>query len=69
MKLGNLLKLFRMYETGKFVYTKILKPAYLELRKDAYALEDNKRTRNRKKKKSNAVNQKPKRSHKRQPNT
>ncbi|MFN8288078.1 MAG: hypothetical protein U0V74_15085 [Chitinophagales bacterium] len=69
MKLGNLLRLFRMYETGKFVYTKLLKPAYLELRKDAYALDADKRTVNRKKKKSNAINQKPKRSHKRQPNT
>lgn len=69
MKLGRFLKLFRMYETGKFVYSKILKPVYLELRKDAYELEEeDKRTRNRKKKKTNAVHQKSKRSHKRKPN-
>lgn len=55
-----ILKLYRAYKTGKTIYTKILKPFYEELRKDAYSTE-NKRTRNRKKKSPNAVNQKPKR--------
>ena len=36
------LKLFRGYKIGKTIYSKILKPVYLELRKDAYALEDSK---------------------------
>jgi hypothetical protein len=59
-----LLKLYRAYKTGKTLYNKVLKPAYLELRKDAYEL-DKKDTRaqNRKRKtvKKNAVNQKSKR--------
>ncbi len=55
-------RLFKIYSTGKTIYNRVLKPIYQELRKDAYATED-KRTRNRirKKKKTNAVNQKPER--------
>lgn len=52
-----ILKLYRAYKIGKTIYSKILKPFYEELRKDAYATED-KRTTNRKRKKKNAVNKK-----------
>ncbi len=60
-------RIFKIYSTGKTIYNRILKPIYEELRKDAYATED-KRTRNRIKKKSNAVNQKPKRRNSRKAN-
>jgi len=60
-------RLFKIYSTGKTIYKRVLKPIYEELRKDAYATED-KRTRNRIKKKSNAVNQKPKRRNSRKAN-
>ena len=46
----------------------MLKPFYEELRKDAYATEEDKRTKNRKRKKKNAVNQKPKRRNSRKAN-
>jgi hypothetical protein len=36
-----ILKIFRGYKLAKTIYSKVLKPVYLELRKDAYA-EDNK---------------------------
>ena len=38
-----ILKLFSRYELVKTIYTRILKPVYLELRKDAYAEEGQKR--------------------------
>jgi hypothetical protein len=60
-------RIFKIYSTGKTIYNRVLKPIYEELRKDAYATED-KRTRNRIKKKSNAVNQKPKRRNSRKAN-
>ncbi len=61
-------KLFRAYKTGKIIYSKILKPVYEELKRDAYSTE-NKRTRNRKPKKKDAVNKKSERSRKRQTNS
>ena len=67
-----ILRLYRLYKTGKTLYTKVLKPVYEELRKDAYALDAaDKRARNRKSKskKNDAVHQKPKRGRKRQPDT
>ena len=63
-----ILKLYRAYKTGKTIYSKMLKPFYEELRKDAYATEEDKRTKNRKRKKKNAVNQKPKRRNSRKAN-
>ena len=62
--------LFKAYGRGKFVYNKILKPIYLELRKDAYATETEPVTEKIKKKtnKKNAVNQKSQRSHQRKTN-
>jgi hypothetical protein len=35
-----ILKIFRGYQIAKTIYTKVLKPIYLELRKDAYAEDD-----------------------------
>ncbi len=61
-------RIFKIYSTGKTIYKRILKPIYEELRKDAYASDD-KRTRNRTKKKNNAVNQKPKRRNSRKANS
>jgi hypothetical protein len=62
-------RLYKLYKTGKTLYTRVLKPVYEELRKDAYANDTDKRTLNRKKKgNKNAVNQKPKRSNKRKAN-
>ncbi len=62
--IGRLFKFFRFYQSGKMLYSKVLKPVYEELRKDAYASEPDKYTRNKKRKtvKKNVVNQKPKRS-------
>jgi hypothetical protein len=63
--------IFKLYGRGKFVYNRILKPVYLELRKDAYA-EDTEPVKEKTKKKTkrkNAVNQKSKRSHQRQANS
>ncbi len=60
-------RLFKIYSTGKTIYKRVLKPIYEELRKDAYATED-KRTRNRKKNKSDVINQKPKRRNSRKAN-
>ena len=62
-----ILKLFRAYGTAKTIYTKILKPIYEELRKDAYASDDNKEV--KRKTKKNVKHQKPKRSNRRQANT
>ena len=58
-------KLFKAYELGKLVYFKVLKPIYLNLRKDAYEAEDI-QTKTRKEK--DAVNKKSKRSHQRKTN-
>lgn len=73
MKLSRFLKAYRAYETGKVIYNKILKPVYEELRKDAYALDEEKQTNNRNRKrkprKSNVVNKKTKRSHQRKSDT
>lgn len=63
-----LFRLFKIYSTGKTIYKRVLKPIYEELRKDAYATED-KRTRNRKKKKSDVINQKSKRRNSRKANS
>lgn len=64
-----ILRLYRAYKTGKTIYTKFLKPFYKELRKDAYASDEHKRTGNSKKKKTNAINQKPKRRNSRKANS
>ena len=66
-----ILRLYSIYKTGKTVYTKLLKPIYEDLRKEAYTTETDKRTINRKRKKKtrNAVNQKSKRSHQRKANS
>ncbi len=64
-------RLFKIYNTGKTIYNRVLKPVYLELRKDAYELDDkpNEKVKyTRKKSKKNVVNQEPKRSHKRAAN-
>lgn len=55
-----ILRLYRAYKTGKTIYTKLLKPFYEELKKDADEYEAaKKRKRNRKKvqkkKKANTV--------------
>lgn len=45
-----ILRLYRAYKTGKTIYTKLLKPFYEELKKDADKFETaEKRKRNRKK--------------------
>jgi hypothetical protein len=62
-------RLYKIYSTGKTLYNRVLKPVYLELRKDAYELDDKPKEKyTRKKSKKNVVNQKPKRSHKRPAN-
>jgi|GEM_PF-3561120 hypothetical protein len=64
-------RLYKIYSTGKTLYKRVLKPVYLELRKDAYELDDKPKGKvkyTRKKSKKNVVNQKPKRSHKRAAN-
>ena len=64
-------RMFKWYSTGKTIYQRVLKPIYEELRKVAYA-EDTpkeKKIKITRKKKTNVVNQKPKRSHKRQADT
>lgn len=55
-----ILRLFQAYKTGKNIYGKILKPFYLELRKDAYADQEKPITK-RKKKDTNAKHQKSQR--------
>ena len=60
-------RIFKIYQTGKTLYTKILKPIYEELRKDAYATDD-KRTNNRKRKKKNADDKKSDSSRRRKKN-
>ena len=67
-----MLRLFSWYGTGKTIYTRVLKPIYEELRKDAYELKTPEKEtikKTRKTSKKNVVNKKPKRSHKRQANT
>ncbi len=59
-------KLFRTFGTVKTVYTKILKPIYEELRKDAYASENTEPI--KRKKRTNVINQKPKRRNSRKAN-
>ena len=44
-----ILRIYGAYKTGKTIYSKVLKPFYEELRKDACEIED-KRTYNRKRK-------------------
>ena len=64
-------KLFGWYGRGKMLYNRVLKPIYLELRKDAYELEDTSKKpikKTRKTSKKNVVNKKSERSHKRQAN-
>jgi hypothetical protein len=65
------LKLFRTYQTGKTLYKRVIKPIYQELRKDAYASEAVEIPKKKKRKtiKSNAVNQKSKRSNRRKANS
>jgi hypothetical protein len=57
----RLFKLYNVYQTGKKLYTKVLKPVYEELRKDAYANDTEPKTKRRK---QNVKHQKPKRSNK-----
>lgn len=64
-----ILKLYRAYKTGKTIYTKLLKPFYEELKKDADEYE---RQQNLKKKKNNRRNvkyKKPKRRNSGQTNS
>lgn len=65
-----ILRLYSAYKTGKTIYTRILKPVYEKLKENAEAFEaaEELKKKNRKKKKNNVVNQKPKRSRKRQAN-
>ena len=53
-------KLFRAFTTGRTIYSKVLKPIYEELRKDAYATEEKPIT--KRKSKTNADDKKLKRS-------
>ena len=64
-------RMFKWYGTGKTIYQRVLKPIYEELRKDAYAADapEEKKIKITRKKKTNVVNQKSKRSHKRQADT
>ncbi len=66
-----ILRIYRVYKVGKTIYRKMLKPFYDELRKDAYATEDKKRTKKRIRKtnKEHADNKKPNRSHQRKSDT
>jgi hypothetical protein len=59
-----MLNLYRVYKTGKTIYSKLLKPIYEELRKDAFEEED-KITKPKKRKPTNAVDKESKRSHRR----
>lgn len=61
-----ILKIFRGYKIGKTIYSKILKPIYEELRKDAYASENTELT--KRKTKKNAKHQKSNGSHRRKEN-
>jgi hypothetical protein len=60
------LRLLSAYKTAKTIYSKVLKPVYEELRKDAYATD--KVITKRKAKTKNAVDKKPKRSNRRKEN-
>ena len=63
-----LFRLINLYGTGKTIYTKVLKPIYLELRKDAYASDEVESVK-RKTKKKNVKHQKSERSYKRKANS
>ena len=56
-----ILRLYRIYKTGKSLYIKVLKPVYLDLRKDAYESDTDKKSISSKKKKrrKNVVHKKP----------
>ncbi len=57
-----ILRLYRAYKTGKTIYTKILKPFYQELKKDADEYERQQKLNKKKNNRRNAKYQKPKRS-------
>jgi hypothetical protein len=59
-----IIQLYRAYKTGKTIYTYVLKPIYEELRRDAYATEDETVIK-RKRKTQNAKDKKPERSNRR----
>ncbi|MBS1611243.1 MAG: hypothetical protein JST49_00320 [Bacteroidetes bacterium] len=66
--LKRLWKYYGWIGTATTIYNKVLKPFYQELKKDAEELEkENKKKRQTRAK--NAIDKKPKRSHKRQANT
>lgn len=56
-------RIFKLYNTGKMLYNRVLKPVYEELRKDAYENEPS--TIKRKRTKKNVDDKKPKRSNRR----
>jgi hypothetical protein len=63
-----ILKLYRAYKTGRTIYSKILKPFYLELKKDADEYEKQQNL-NKKKNRRNAKHKKSERRNSRQANS
>ncbi len=63
-----ILRLYRAYKTGKTIYSKMLKPFYMELRKDAYENTE-KSIKQHKKKNTDAKHKKSKRRNTRQTNS
>jgi hypothetical protein len=61
-----ILRLYSAYKTGKKIYSKVLKPIYEELRRDAYANDNI--TPTKKSKTKNADDKKPKHSYRRKEN-
>lgn len=61
-------RLFKIYSTGKTIYSRVLKPVYDELKRDAEELEKKRRLKNKQKKKSHVINQESKRRHQRKAN-
>jgi hypothetical protein len=56
-----ILKLYRAYKTGKTIYTKLLRPFYEELKKDADEYERQQNLKKKKNNRRNAKHKKPKR--------
>lgn len=64
-----ILKLYRAYKTGKTIYTKLLKPFYEELKKDADEYERQQNLKKKKNNRRNAKYKKPKRRNSGQTNS
>ena len=62
-------RLFKIYKTGKTIYSRVLKPVYDELKKDAEKLESKEQKNDRTRKiKKNVINQESKRRYQRKAN-